>query len=118
VRCKFEDGAPCKSDADCINGSCLTSYRDADGDGYGGAMVVRCERAPALGYVTAGGDCCDSDPATHPGVTTFSSASNACHGFDRNCDGKVERSDGSTATCGCFGPTGGKLAGQICTSCR
>jgi hypothetical protein len=119
VRCKFEDGAPCTSNADCLNGSCITSYRDGDGDGYGKDKITRCERAPAAGYVTKGGDCCDGDGATHPGVTGFSSADNACGGFDWNCDGRVERADGSTTACGCVGPVIGKLGGgQVCTACR
>ena len=63
--CKIKDGAPCTSSADCLNGSCIISYRDADGDGYGKDKVTRCERAPAPGYVTIGGDCCDTDAATH-----------------------------------------------------
>ena len=61
------------------------------GDGYGAGKVTRCERAPAAGYVLMGGDCCDSDPGTYPGVSSYPSAANACGGFDRNCNGKVER---------------------------
>jgi hypothetical protein len=76
--------------------------------------VSRCELAPAAGYVLTGGDCCDSDPQTHPGVTAYGGVANACGGFDRNCDGKIERSDGSTATCGCI--TAGNL-GRFCISC-
>lgn len=119
VRCKYEDGEPCTVNADCINGSCITSYRDGDHDGYGSGTITRCEPAPAAGYVLTGGDCCDSDPETHPGVSSYSSAANACGGFDRNCDGRVERSDGSSTVCGCVGPTIGKYGGgQICTACR
>jgi hypothetical protein len=115
--CKVKDGEACTSDADCLGGSCITSYRDGDGDGYGHDKVTRCERAPAAGYVTVGGDCCDSDAATHPGVTSYASVANACGGFDRNCDGKVERQDGSTAGCGCI-TVGGKLGGAVCIACR
>lgn len=119
VRCKSGEGASCAANADCLNGSCLTSYRDGDHDGYGSAKVTRCELAPATGYVLAGGDCCDSDPGTHPGVASYSVAANACGGFDWNCDGRSERSDGSSTACGCVGITIGKLGGgQVCTACR
>ena len=112
-------GERCAVDADCLTGSCITSYRDHDGDGYGNAMVARCEVAPAAGYVLTGGDCCDSDPATHPGVISYSAIADACEGFDRNCDGKAERDDGSSMTCGCIGIAVGKLGdSQICTACR
>jgi hypothetical protein len=117
--CKVKDGQPCTASADCLNGSCLTSYHDGDGDGYGQARVTRCELAPAAGYVLKGGDCCDSDPGTKPGVSSYSVGANTCGGFDWNCDGKVERADGSTTACGCVGPTTGKFGGgQICTACR
>ena len=111
VRCKFNDGEPCASNADCLGGSCITSYRDGEGDGYGAGKVTRCELAPAAGYVLKGGDCCDSDPGTHPGASSYAAAANACGGFDRNCDGKVERADGSTMACGCVGPVIGKIGG-------
>jgi hypothetical protein len=119
VRCKYGDGEPCAANADCLNGSCLTSYRDADGDGYGRDKVTRCEVAPAAGYILTGGDCCDSDPATHPGVSSYSTGVNACGGFDWNCDGRIERSDGSSTACGCVGINVGKFGGgQVCTACR
>ena len=115
--CKIRDTGPCTTNADCANGFCLTSYRDGDGDGFGSAKVMRCERAPGAGYVLAGGDCCDSDPATNPGVTTPSTIANACGSYDRNCDGKAERSDGSNATCGCI-PTLNLPTPVACTYCR
>jgi hypothetical protein len=117
--CKVKDGEPCASNADCFNGSCMTSYRDGDGDGYGQTRVTRCQLAPAAGYVLKNGDCCDSDPGTKPGISSYSVGANTCGGFDWNCDGKVERSDGSTTACGCVGPAIGKLGGgQVCTACR
>ena len=119
--CKIKDGEACTSSADCLNGSCITSYRDADKDGYGSDKVSRCERAPAAGYVLTGGDCCDSDAGTHPGVTTYSAGANACGRFDRNCDGKVEeQAGGSAPSCGCISEgIGGKLGGTtLCTACR
>ena len=117
-RCKVGDGGQCGTDADCANGVCFASYRDGDGDGSGGAKVTRCERAPAAGYVLVGGDCCDSDPRTHPGATTFLSVADACGSYDRNCNRQIERYDGSLQACGCFpgpGPNGERVA---CMSCR
>ena len=34
-------------------------------------------------------DCCDTDPAVHPGAW-FGKVQSACGGWDLNCDGKVE----------------------------
>jgi len=117
--CKVMDGGACKTNADCLDGSCITSYLDGDHDGYGGTSVTRCELVPAAGYVLTGGDCCDSDVNAHPGTSTYSSTADKCGSFDWNCDGKVERSDGSTTNCGCVGVTVGKFGGgQMCTACR
>ncbi|HND30697.1 MAG TPA: putative metal-binding motif-containing protein, partial [Myxococcota bacterium] len=64
-------------------------YQDADADGYGSdAQVVTACEAPA-GYVAAGGDCKDNDPAYNPGASeTDCSDSN-----DYNCDGSVGYAD-------------------------
>ena len=115
--CKVKDGEPCTSNADCLNGSCITSYRDGDHDGFGRDKMSRCERVPAAGYVLTGGDCCDSDAATHPGVTSYAAVANACGGFDLNCDGKVERQNGTTTMCGCISEPG-KLGNAVCIACR
>ena len=110
ARCKFKDGEPCASNADCLSGSCITSYRDGDGDGYGPARSRAASCAPAAGYVLTGGDCCDSDPGTHPGVTSYAAVADACGGFDRNCDGKVERRTAARWPAAASGPSG-KLGG-------
>jgi hypothetical protein len=48
---------------------------DEDGDGF--------RAAGACG----GSDCCDTDPATHPGVTAWFDAASKCGHFDFDCDG-------------------------------
>ncbi len=69
-----------------------TWYPDGDLDGFGtGEGVQDCE-APD-GWVDAGGDCDDADPAVHP------EAAELCNGADDDCDGspaaaEVEDSDG------------------------
>jgi hypothetical protein len=89
--CKIPDGLFCFESEECVNGSCLTSYRDIDGDGWGGRDAVRrCERAPQAGYVVKGGDCCELDRHAHPGVEAFSTLMDACDSYDWNCDGRVE----------------------------
>jgi hypothetical protein len=113
--CKLKDGQPCTSNDQCVNGSCLTSYLDADGDGFGGAAVRRCELKPQPGYVTEAGDCCDADAHAHPGVTAYSSAKDACGSYDWNCNGVDERSASSTVNCGCV--SFGKF-GDTCGACR
>jgi hypothetical protein len=117
--CKLKDGEPCKASEQCLNGSCLTSYRDADGDGYGGTFVQRCERTPQPGYVLRSGDCCDRDAYAHANQTYYFGQPNACGSWDWNCNGVVEPSHtnaiGAPAKCGCI--TVG-TAGQNCTTCR
>jgi hypothetical protein len=116
--CKLRDGQSCTSNDQCLNGSCLLSYLDSDGDGYGSTSVHRCELARQPGYIAVGGDCCDSDPQAHPGVTAYSQTTDACGSFDWNCNGVVEKSSTSgtaAMACGCVG--GGKL-GEVCTLCR
>jgi hypothetical protein len=115
-----KDGEPCTVDAECLNGSCITSHRDGDRDGFGDGTgkVTRCEREPAPGYALMGGDCCDSDPGTHPGAD-YSAVADTCGGFDRNCDGRTEREGGASLACGCITIEVGKFGRtQICTACR
>ncbi|MCO4747396.1 MAG: hypothetical protein KC912_21530 [Proteobacteria bacterium] len=55
-------------------------YGDADGDGWGGALIQACGPGAAVSGLQ--GDCDDSDAAVYP--TAF----DACEdGFDANCDG-------------------------------
>ena len=64
-----------------------TWHLDADGDGYGNALVTAetCE-APA-GYVAMPGDCDESDESVHPG------AGEPCDGIDNDCDGETDELD-------------------------
>jgi hypothetical protein len=63
-----------------------TYYRDADGDAFGNpGLTVSAGSAPA-GYVSASGDCNDSNAAIHPG------ASEVCDGQDNDCDWVVDES--------------------------
>jgi hypothetical protein len=75
----------------------LTSYRDFDGDTWGGNVVHRCERAPQPGYLLRGGDCCDFDRSAHPGVSVYSPGADACGSHDWDCDGAVEQSSSCTS---------------------
>ncbi|MBN2801116.1 MAG: hypothetical protein JXX28_18400 [Deltaproteobacteria bacterium] len=64
-----------------------TWYRDIDGDGYGGDVVVQvaCE-VPAIGRWTSSLlDCDDLDAALNPAVFDL------CDGVDNNCDGVVDQ---------------------------
>ncbi len=57
-------------------------YADADGDGYGDAMVRARHCDPPHGYVEDHSDCDDDDPTIHPG------ADDAWYdGVDSDCDG-------------------------------
>ncbi|HMA05357.1 MAG TPA: putative metal-binding motif-containing protein, partial [Methanomicrobiales archaeon] len=60
-----------------------TFFRDADGDGFGGAETVRACSAPA-GYVDVPGDCDDASAAVSPAVTEV------CDGLDNDCDGLID----------------------------
>jgi hypothetical protein len=114
--CKIKDGEPCTNSADCLHASCLTIYRDADGDGYGGTVSRICTTSVPAGYVATGGDCCDSDAQAHPGQSNYYTVEDACGSFDWNCNGTIDRSSTvSSAACGCLNL--GKL-GLSCVFCR
>jgi hypothetical protein len=80
------DGIDNDCDGQTDEGLTLTFYRDADGDGYGGAATAQACTVPA-GYVANSGDCNDSDAAVNPG------APDPCDGKDNNCDGVAEHRD-------------------------
>jgi hypothetical protein len=63
----------------------VTYYADADGDGYGNALVSQstCNGAP-VGYVTDATDCNDANAAVNPGATEV------CNGIDDDCDGLTD----------------------------
>jgi len=98
--CRMKDAQVCKGAGDCASLNCVTYYVDHDRDGYGDSSVtlMLCEEAGAPapgGYVTTGGDCCDSDIDAHPNTVNFYSTPDACGGWDYNCDGSIEGEIGS-----------------------
>ena len=61
-------------------------YLDQDGDGYGDSAEEYVGCNPPSGYVTAGGDCDDTNPDISPGADELCATS----GVDDDCDGAVE----------------------------
>jgi hypothetical protein len=68
----------------------LSWYADTDADGWGAGSAVRACEAPG-GYVVDGTDCDDGRAATHP------TATEACNGYDDDCDGTVDEADAADA---------------------
>lgn len=62
----------------------LTSFTDADGDGYGvdGSETMVCPGA--AGYAPVGGDCNDSTSTVSPDASEY------CNGIDDDCDGETD----------------------------
>jgi hypothetical protein len=103
--CRLKAMQACSSNAECATGNCETFYVDRDGDGFGGSATLQlCApvgAAAPTGYVTASGDCCDSDPSANPGQTNWFTTEDACGSWDFNCDEKVEVQNASSASsCG------------------
>lgn len=63
---------------------CGTSYRDADGDGFGDPAVSNQGCSVPAGYSRTGGDCDDTSPLRYPG------AQEVCNALDDDCDGQVD----------------------------
>lgn len=61
-----------------------TYYRDADGDGYGNALVSVNACSKPAGYSISKTDCDDTKADVHPGATEI------CDGIDNNCDGRID----------------------------
>ncbi len=80
------DGDVDLDDAD-IDPADHTWYFDGDGDGWGTDATTEVACAPSSGFVAAGGDCDDGDPTVSPGATE------ACNGFDDDCDGLIDPYD-------------------------
>ena len=62
----------------------FTFYADTDGDGWGDDNNSISACGPLSGYVTASGDCDDSNDSIHP------TASELCNDIDDDCDGEVD----------------------------
>jgi hypothetical protein len=61
-------------------------YADMDGDGYGSFIFLTdCENPGVPGVTLVGGDCDDTDPLVHAGVTEVCG-----NGIDDNCNGAVD----------------------------
>lgn len=69
-------------DDEAVDG--VWSYPDEDGDGWGGDADALFACTAQAGWLAAGGDCDDADPATLPGATE------TCNGRDDNCDGALD----------------------------
>jgi hypothetical protein len=123
--CRLKDLQACKVNAECASLNCVTFYVDHDGDGYGESnkTIQFCEApgaAPPAGYVTQGGDCCDSDANAVPGQTKYFTSADACGSWDYNCDGTIQGSSGfvtyatvAVTSCGTSGHGSG--CGDSCT---
>lgn len=98
-------GEPCTTNADCASGGCTFWFIDSDGDGFGsgnaigacGLVQPNIRLLPGQTLVLDGGDCCPSDPGSHPGFTPPvllppQTEPDACGSFDRDCSGRVENS--------------------------
>ena len=67
----------------------VTSYTDADGDGFGDVATASTGCAAVEGNVLDGTDCNDADPAYHPGADE----TDCTDTNDYNCDGSVGYAD-------------------------
>ncbi|MBI1226061.1 MAG: choice-of-anchor D domain-containing protein, partial [Bacteroidetes bacterium] len=67
-----------------------TWYQDADGDGFGNAVVSQIAGSQPMGYVANDDDCDDSDFNVNP------TATETCNGVDDNCDSQIDEGLGST----------------------
>ncbi len=74
------DGAVDEDDAE----GALTTYADADADGYGDATSIAYTCVLATDYSLDGTDCNDADGAVSPGATE------SCNDTDDNCDGATD----------------------------
>lgn len=120
--CRLKNLQACNTNADCASLLCETFYVDHDGDGYGETSTTLrfCEvdgAAPPVGYVTQGGDCCDSDANAHPGQTKYFTSADACGGWDYDCDGTIQGSNGVFASGTVPATECGTTVHGSCSSC-
>ena len=81
----------CDGDIDSDAIDQVTTYADADGDGYGDASAATTSCTPPSGSVSDNTDCEDADASISPG------AAEACDGIDDDCSGLVD--DGGACPC-------------------
>ncbi len=86
------DQADNDCDGDIDEGTLLTWYADADGDGYGDALASTeaCTLPP--GHSANGDDCDDTSATTSP------AAFEVCDSVDNDCDTQIDESDAINAT--------------------
>ncbi len=65
----------------------LLYFGDNDEDGYGSPLYPLRACTATTGYVDNDGDCDDTDPEVHPGVTEV------CDGIDNDCNGILDSSE-------------------------
>jgi gliding motility-associated-like protein len=65
-------------------GTQITFYQDADGDGFGNINVSTNACSAPLGYVSDNTDCNDSDASLNPGEPEL------CDNLDNNCDTQID----------------------------
>lgn len=75
------DGKDNDCDLETDEGVTPRWYKDNDADGYGNTNVSTTSCSQPAGYVSASGDCNDSNPVIHPG------AAEICNNRDEDCDG-------------------------------
>lgn len=91
----------CECSKNCATGSCVLTYPDADGDGFGnplGATTVECSDALPAGRVINNTDCYDNNPHAYPGPRKDVDQTCSGSGFFRCCYDnyfKTQRGDGS-----------------------
>jgi len=78
------DGLDNDCDGMIDEGVKITTYLDADGDGFGDRDTPAVSCVPPDGYVSDGSDCNDACDSCHPG------AAEICDELDNDCDGVVD----------------------------
>ncbi len=81
----------CNGSTDDAATDAVTSYTDADGDGYGDATTASAACDVPAGNVLDATDCDDAAVDTNPG------ADEVCGGGDENCDGTVDEDSAADA---------------------
>ncbi len=77
-------GPDCDDTTADIGRRSVTSYADADADGFGDAAVTTLDCAVPDGFSADATDCDDADATVHPG------AAEVCDGVDQDCDDAID----------------------------